>query len=277
MHGLASHFAVAFLIVVAGCSSSEATPSGDPGTAGDSRGPDAGDSIDADLAGDGEVVPPGFARLTGRAVQTSNKTKGVPATVTAGTETATSDATGSWSIMLPTAQPFSLVFTADGYATLTEESATLTGNYESGARPLIDRSIGQLLVGALPSFDSTLGMLAINVVAEPSCANEDGATLTVTAGNKKTGGGAPGDPQLVYFVGGLPTPAATSAAKGMTPAAIAYNLPLGEVTVIAQHPSCAPVVPPVTQGPITYHGTVEVVAAGTASSLALSFLRAFLD
>jgi hypothetical protein len=80
----------------------------------------------------------------------------------------------------------------------------------------------------------------------------------------------------VYFVGGLPSIVETSAQKGMTPAAIAYNLPLGEVSVEVQHPSCTQHLPPVSQGSITYHGKVKVGAAQPGEDLAISFLRAFL-
>jgi len=210
-------------------------------------------------------------------VKLGNMTQDVPSViVTAGAKTATSDGSGKWSLRLPTGEPFSLVYTADGYATLTAESATLSGDYDNGATPLMGRATAQLLTANIPSFDKTLGMVAINVVAAPSCASEEGATLTVTAGDKKTGGGGAGDPQLVYFVSGLPSPSATGVQKGATPAAIAYNLPIAEARVTIRHPSCTADVPPVTQGTITYHGTVQVAAAQPSSSLALSFLRAFV-
>ncbi|WP_437588897.1 hypothetical protein [Sorangium sp. So ce1000] len=191
------------------------------------------------------------------------------ATVTAEAQTATSDAQGNWSMTLPVDQAFSLVFAAEGYATLTEESATLTGSFDKEPTPLTDGATGKLLIASLTDYDKNLGMVAINLVTEPTCPDETGATLSVTAGGEKVG-------SIIYFVGGLPSSTETSAQKGMTPAAIAYNLPLGEVSVEVQHPSCTQHLPPVSQGAITYHGKVQVVAAQPEQALSISFLRAFL-
>jgi hypothetical protein len=253
--------AAALVLLVAACAGCDSSSSDPPEEDGGVK--EAGGGEDAE-------VPPGFARLTGRTLKLGSKTQGVAAaTVTVGTEKATTDAMGNWSMTLPVDQAFSPVFAAEGYATLTEESATLSGTFEKEPTPLTDRATGQLLVGFLMNYDKNLGIMAINVVAESSCPDEAGATLSVTAGGSKVG-------SIVYFVGGLPSSTAMSTQKGVTPAAIAYNLPLGEVSVEVQHPSCMQQLPPVSQGSITYHGKVQVAAAQPSEALAMSFLRAFL-
>jgi hypothetical protein len=254
--------------------------SGCGASSGSATAPDASPpGVDAGSeAGEGGV--PGTVTVTGSDVQFTNLAKPVPsATISMGGTSTTANAMGDWSLVIHANTPVTQVHDAPGYVQFTNQEEIFSADTAYGATILVDIPTANILLQSFRDFDKSLGVLAIGVTAESACTSTvAGSTITVTAGGKTTHEDAGGGPGLIYFVGGFPSPTATSVAAGEVPSAIAYNLPVGvDLAVTVSHPKCKQDLFPVTVGPITYTGKVLAGAAITSpTKLATSYITAFL-
>src|SRR5205807_1070956 len=136
------------------------------------------------------------------------------ATVIAGEQSTTTAADGSYSFTLQKGEPFKLTVTADGYAKLLEQEATLDGDYDKGKTTIVPTNMANLLTSMLSGYDSSLGVLSVQLVPTGGCASEDGATLEVSPA---------GSAKVAYFANSLPNSAMTAVKAGEFPSAVVYN------------------------------------------------------
>lgn len=248
------------------------------------NGNDAGN----DASNDG---PANGVKQTGQIVDYSSGAGVASAMVSDGTNSATGDAKGNYTLTVPKDTPYTMTTSASGYLTLNEQEWKLSGDAVRGKTSAVANGTEQLLKSILqPPPDPTLGVLTVQVIAlggdGGACTSATGATISVpgvVTGDAGTG------IRLMYFDGGspnLPSQTATSVTDGALPSAIIYNLPVGmfnQVTVT--HPTCKAVAFPVADPNIptlTYTGNVKVEAsappddAGGTQNVA-SFMRIYLQ
>jgi hypothetical protein len=266
MFGVArGSLAVLALIAVAGCSS--APSGGNTGGATSPTKPAAGNGTAT-----GTGTPSGGTASTGSQAVTdtgtivdyNSKAPVQGATVTAGDQTVTTGADGTFSLTLQKGEAFQLSVVADGYATLLQQQTALEADYAAGSLTIVPQSLASLLTAMLPGYDDTLGVLSVDLVATGACTSEAGATLTVTPA---------GSAQVAYFSGGLPSNTQLSVKAGEFPSAVVYNVQPGvQLAIAVTQASCKEVPFPYTTGGVEYTGGIT-----TQPGLVTGFARIFLN
>jgi hypothetical protein len=251
-------------LALAGCSTSSS-----PGGQATDAAADAGDAS-ADAG-----APDGMFVISGTVVKFQSPGVGLAgATITAGSPSVTSDDGGSWALLVPEGQLFSLDFSAPSYVHATNAEESLSGNSPENIFLLVDDETATFLLHSFADFDEKLGALAVTINGESTCPNTGGATFAATPR-------APGDagaPRVLYFSNNLPDPTATSTADEAEPGAVIYNLPTGvDIVVTVKRAGCKQDPFPVVLGPGSYSGKVQTLPAETSStSLAVSYLTVYL-
>lgn len=242
-------FILPLTFAIFGCSSSSQSQPG---------GNDAGSSEGGVEAGVATVT------VTGRVYDYATNKGLAGATVTEVGATTTTDADGKWSLKVPINTPSSTLVFKDGYIRGHMPEEIYSGDYDRGDMPLPDLNTFMLAELAQNGYDESKAAISIVVRTLPSCASDDGATLTVTA---------PDGTSTVYFKGGLPSASATAVSKGQSPAINVYNIPAGDnLTLTLTHPTCKQVPFPYTEGNATFTGNT-VTEAGKSNSALVLFLQ----
>ncbi len=230
----------------------------------------------AACAGDDDAAPgpkPGVQRLApdaaseatqrGRVIVARSEAPLEGATVTIGSRSATTAADGTYAVQVPRGTPYAMVVTAPDHFKLLEEEWSVGGDVVRGDTNLLSNQLASLLQGFLPERDPAKGVLAVRVYGVRGCADEGGATLTITPS---------GAAQVRYFAGGIPSGAATSVAKGESISAVFTNVDPGvPVVVRATSPTCTELARPVTEDGVTFTGVVRTEPGET-----LAYARVFL-
>ncbi|MGO8994001.1 MAG: hypothetical protein ACLQVI_11780 [Polyangiaceae bacterium] len=186
------------------------------------------------------------------------------AVVTAGDQTATTAADGTFSLTLQKGETFQLSVVADGYATLLMQQTSLVADYDAGSTTVVPNATASLLTSILSGYDSTLGVLSIAVEPTGACTDEGGATVAVSPA---------GSSRVVYMSGGIPNSSLTAVKEGEFPSAVIYNAaPNVPLTVTVTHPTCTQVAFPVTQNGVEYTGEMST-EAGEVTGFARIFLQ----
>ncbi len=250
----ASFSASLVICAVAGCGGggASAKPAG--------AGADAGGE---DAAAHPLPVDPTLATQRGIIVDLSTKHAVGGATVTAGDQVTTTDASGAYSFTVRKGVPFQMVVTAPEYAKLIEQETTLDADFDRGKTNFVSSSTASLLLGSLAGYDERLGVLSVQLVPTGACASEGGAKVSVSP---------PGSALVRYFKGGLPT-GNEAVISGEFPSAVIYNTDPGvPLSVTVAEGSCAPVTFPFTTDGVSYTGGIS-----TEPGLVTSFTRVFLQ
>jgi hypothetical protein len=242
------------LVLFAACSSSSSTPGG---TGGD----DGGSSSGGEDSGGSTVTEHGLVYDYGTFL-TSGTLVAVPGlTVTDGDETATTDATGNWSITLPLSATLHPVVTGtskgDPYSNLMLPTATAAASdVDWGNIIFPDVSTFQLERVTLGSDDA---QAVVHVVTDLSgaCTSVAGGVLTVTS---------PPGAKVNYFDStGYPSATATSMVDPPVPGrpvADIFDLtPGADITLSVTHPTCHLAAYPVTVTGASLTGQVTTKAA----------------
>ncbi len=206
---------------------------------------------------------PQQATEKGTIVELGSKKPVAGAKVTAGDQSTTTAADGSWSLTLQKGEKFQLSVTADGYAALLEQETSLDGDYDKGATTIVPQTTATLLTGMFDGYDSTLGILSIQVIPTGGCSTEDGSTIEVEPA---------GAAKIAYFVNGMPNAAATKVKGGEFPSAVFYNVQPGVQLSVTVKSSCTEQPFPVQQGSVLYTGGISA-EAGEATAFARVFLQ----
>ncbi len=205
--------------------------------------------------------PPATALQQGTIVDVESGWSVPNALVRVGDATTTTDQAGNYALPVETRAPFATLVSAAGYLPVTDQWTVLNVSADRSPTPLFSTARADAILGALDSYDATLGVLLIQVVAIGDCKAISGAQISASQANAK----------VAYFSAGLPQAGRTYAAGVGIPSAIVYNLVPGaavDVTVVS--PWCATADRPVTLDNVTYYEVVPV-AAGT-----LAFERVFI-
>jgi hypothetical protein len=204
---------------------------------------------------------------TGQIVDFNTNKGVVGATVTAGSVSATTDATGKYTLNVPKDTAYSMTITAPNYLKLIEQEWKLTGDADRGKTSFVDAATQQTLQNALSGYDQAKAVFSMQVQKKGTCADVTGATITMA--NQGTA-------VLKYFKGGFPSNTATSVTDGQLPSAVIYNVTPGtQVVITVTHPTCKQVAFPVadpTIPTILYTGNVT-----TEGGAAASFTRLYVE
>jgi hypothetical protein len=159
---------------------------------------------------------------------------------------------------------FELSVAAPGYATLLQQSTSLSANYAAGKITLVPSTLARILTGYLTGYDDTLGTLSVDLVPTGACTSIQGATVSVSPA---------GSAKVSYFSAGTPSPDLTSAQAGQFPSAILYNVDPGvQLSVTVTVPGCTQVPFPFTQDGVDYTGGIST-QAGQVTGFARVFLQ----
>jgi hypothetical protein len=152
-------------------------------------------------------------------------------TVTDGSSSATTDATGTFSLPAPMGVVLAPVVTGTGYSTLQLASAMAAGDdVDLGPIPIpSSETFGT--EQALVKNDQSLALFQVTLLLTGACTSAAGGTLTVTS---------PDGTSLEYFnQGGLPLATAIEDTKDQRPAAVVFNVPPGVTPQFTlSHPTC---------------------------------------
>jgi hypothetical protein len=185
------------------------------------------------------------------------------ATVTVGSRSATTATDGTYAILVPRRTPYATVVTAPDHYKLLEEEWSVDGDVVRGDTNLLSNQLAGLLAGLLPARDPAKGVLAVRVYGVRGCADEGGATLTISP---------QGAAEVRYFSGGIPSASATSVTKGESISAVFTNVdPSVPVAVHATSPACTELAHPLTEDGVTFTGVVRTEPGET-----LAYARVFL-
>ena len=195
-------------------------------------------------------------------------------TITALDRSATTDASGRFSLDLPLGTPFTFAVAAPGHVRYLSQEMVLNGPFQQDATFVTLSSLVPMLEGGLDGVDRSLGVLSINVLPRGGCADETGATLRISP---------PGTIRLAYADEmGLPNPATPSFVRNQY--AVLYNVPIGaELSITVEHPTCRAAAFPFTDprpspqpGAVTYTGK-GFVARDTLHAGAVTYANVFLE
>lgn len=208
------------------------------------------------------AVEPTEVSQKGRALVLQANTPVEGANVTANGATATTDAEGRYSLVVPRGAPVSLRFSKPEFFQLVEQEYVVDKTpYDRGDSLMLSVQTANLLKAFLTAYDDTKGLVVVKVVPTKGCPSEGGTELSLDT---------PGA-TVKYTVGGLPGNA-TSLAAGENNGALFYNVaPNVPVKVIAKHPTCAQL-----PFPVAYQGVTYTEKLVTEPGQSFSFVRIFL-
>jgi hypothetical protein len=211
------------------------------------------------------VAPPAVdVTQTGRVLDFATKQPVAGATISAGGQTAITDATGAYSFKVRSGLPFTMSVTGSNRASMFFQERSLDADVDDGSVLSVDEPTANLLRGALDGYDRSLGSISTKVIVTGACASNEGATVSVSPA---------GAAKIVYFRNGLPSASQTSIATNELPSAVIYNLQPGvPVTLSVLHPSCKQIPFPVKQGNVEYTGALRV-EAGDVTTYASLFVQ----
>lgn len=202
--------------------------------------------------------------VSGRVVDYATNKPLAGVKIVMGTATFTTPADGKYAIQVPKDVPLDAKVTKDGYIVGFMPEESFSGDGDRGDFTLPDLNTYNLAELGQDGYDESLASVTIVVRTLPSCASDDGATLTVTA---------PSGTKTLYFKGGLPSASTTAVQAGQTPAISVYNVtPGAELQFTLSHPTCTQAPFPVTVGTATFTGKVST-EAGKASSALIVYLQ----
>lgn len=169
---------------------------------------------------------------------------------------ATTDATGAFSLSVPSGATLSPSVTGPSYSHLLfPESVPAAADVDFGTLVMPTASTYQLEQQGL-SLDTSKALVQIVVVTAPSCPSAVGGTVAVLA---------PSETSTWYFAANsLPDASLTSfqSVSGARPVAVVFNIEEGaELSVQMTHPTCKPAPLPFTYDGKTYTGKVPTRAA----------------
>src|SRR5207244_3569575 len=118
------------------------------------------------------------------------------ATITAGAESATSDAKGVYSLKIKKGEPFDMVVSAPSYVKLLEQGTKLDADFDRGKTPIVPLDLGNLLHNTLQGYDATLGVLSVQILPTGTCATEAHTKVSVSPA---------GQSKIKYFLNKFPS------------------------------------------------------------------------
>lgn len=218
----------------------------------------------AEAGTDAPVASANEATQKGRIVDAINKFGVTGATVSIAGKTATTDADGAYSIVVPKNTPYTMSITSPEHYKLNEQEWIVkTDTFDRKDTSMLPNDIATLLSSFLPPRDPAKGVLVVRVNPLPPCTSEQGSTMTIEP---------KGTAKVTYFSGGRPNQSATSTTKDEAfSAAISDVDPGVPVTITVTSPLCAQVAFPVDYQDVTYTG-VQKAETGNV----LSYIRVFI-
>ena len=254
---LALSIACGLFASFAACSDDESTGS-TPST--NDGGADAQpDSPPAVVTNDSE------SKQTGKIIRAQSEDDGVPgATVTAGGNSVTTNATGEYEIIVPRNTPYRMTVAAPEYFKLLEQEMILTKEtLDRGKTNLLPTETATFLAGLLPDRKAEKGLVVVKVNPLPPCTSEEGSTLSIDP---------PGEAKITYFNGSLPQSSLEAVKAGSTFSAAIYNVEVGvPLTITVTSPQCSQAPFPIDVGDVTYTGALTAEAGE-----ALSYMRVYI-
>jgi hypothetical protein len=251
-------------LALGACSSAPTSSGGGTSPTKEPTGGSGTSSGSASSSSGATPAAPATVTETGIIVNYSSKEPVEGATVTAGDQTVTTAADGSFSLTLESGESFALSVAGEGYASLLEQSTSLSADYSAGNITLVPATLARILTGYFTGYDDTLGVLSLDLVPLGSCSSIQGATVSVSPA---------GSAKVMYFTGGMPSPDLTSAQAGEFPSAAIYNVEPGvPLTVTVTGSSCSQAPFPVTQEGVEYTGGIT-----TQPGQVTGFARVFLQ
>jgi len=207
---------------------------------------------------------PAFVVQTGTIIDFDSNKAVAGATVTAGDQSATTDAKGAYTLKVRKGMPFDMIVSAPNYVKLLEQGTVLDANYDRGKTPIVPLDLGTLLHDTLQGYDPSLAVLSVQVVATGGCASEAHTKIKFSP---------EGSAKIKYFLNKFPSNTVEEVQPGELPSAVIYNLPPGmPVTVTLENESCKQAPFPFTQNGITYEANVKTEAGDVTA-----FQRLFLQ
>ena len=242
---------VAAALALLACSGGQGSTAG-TGTGGPGTGPDL------------HNTDPAFVVQHGIILDFDSSKPVAGATIIAGDQTATSDATGAYALKVHKSQPFQMNVTASNYVKLVEQETVLDADYDRGKTTIVPQDLATLLHNTLQGYDPTLGVLSVAVIATGSCTDEGHTKIRVTGADKS---------KVRYMIAKMPSNVAEDVQTGEFPSAVIYNLPVGvPITVTLESKGCKQAAFPFTHDGMTYDANISVEAGDVTS-----FQRLFLQ
>jgi hypothetical protein len=227
------------------------TGTGDPGAGG---GPDL------------HNTDPAFVVQRGIILDFDSAKPVAGATVIAGDQTATTDATGAYALKVHKSQPFLMNVTAPSYVKLVEQETVLDADYDRGKTTIVPEELATLLHNTLQGYDPSLGVLSVAIIPTGACASEGHTKISVTGDDSAKS-------KVRYMIAKMPSNTAEDVQPGEFPSAVIYNLPVGvPITVTLDSKSCKQAAFPFAHDGMTYDATITVEAGDVTS-----FQRLFLQ
>lgn len=242
----------ATLFTLGACSSSSSAPQ----TTTDS-GTDTAVAMDA---GPDHVVDRGTVVDYG----SGSPLKGI--TITENGSSATTDASGVFTLTVPKGTPLDLVVTGDKYTKTMIGELSLSADFDRQEIPIPQLDLFHVAQASLDGYDTAKGIVYLLVKPTGSCKDVAGGTVKVNA---------PAGATAVYFKEKFPDTMQTSfaAVEGQLPVAAVYNVPAGAaLDLTLTHPTCKQTAFPATVAGVTYSGKVNV-EGGDSNSVAFYFLE----
>ncbi len=179
-------------------------------------------------------APPGAVIQSGKIIDFSSLKPVAGATITVGTKSATTDASGNYQLEIDPTKITNMNVVNAGYYSLLEQSSKGTTSYSLGKTKFLSENTAGLLTQTLPGYDVSGGVVSV-AFENQGCLDEGGATIEFTV----DGAPPPAAVKLIYARSGFPAPDQMSAESGSFPHAVIYNVPAGKaVAVTGKHPTC---------------------------------------
>jgi hypothetical protein len=186
------------------------------------------------------------------------------ATVTVAGKSVTTNADGTYEIVVPRNVPYTMSVTEPEHYKLNEQEWIVKKDFfDRTDTSLLSTTIANLLASFLPPRDPAKGLLVVKVNPLPPCDTEQGSLLAIEP---------VGASKVTYFSGGRPNKNTTSTEKGEAFSAafsdVDINVPI-KVTV--NSPLCEQLPFPIDYQDVTYTGVQK-----TEPGNVLSYIRVFI-
>lgn len=230
-------------------------------------GAPAQDAGTGDDASSGDDTGTSTQRVTdkGKVMDFDTKKPLAGVTVSEGDVTTTTDANGEWTLTPLANTKVTLVFKMDKYTTLQYPEVMISGDTQRETVSALKVDTLNFVGNSLANWDSTKGIVFVGLKLLPSCTDQAGATITVSA--------PAGSTTNYVNASGVPQGSLTSVQDGQDPGVAVYNVePNASVEISVSHPKCTMVPFPYTDGTLTYTGNVTTTGA-QADTYARYFLK----